>query len=94
MAPQEIVSDKVKEAAIHKKWLLELEPGEILLYSKGSKTEDGTVSLAWFWVQTRSASTWDVLFEGCCQIGRRSDIEDGKIHAIQEGLPETKNKGL
>lgn len=48
------------------------------------QSEDGIKASAWQCVQTGSPNR--ILFEGKCNIGNKSDIEDGEIHALQEGL--------
>lgn len=58
-------------------WTSTLPPETILLYN------DGTTTSAWHCVQGPQQM---LLFEGCCQIDKHCDIEDGEIHAILEGL--------
>lgn len=78
---------KEEEAILHKYWVLSLPPGTILLYRDGSKTPGGITGSAWYCISMDHPHLRPtVLFEGQCQIGDREDIEDGEIHAIQEGL--------
>lgn len=97
MDPPEIPNDtKGKVAARHIAWTCNIPPETILLYTNGSKSTDGTTSRAWNCVIGPAEAP---SFEGHCQIGSRSDIEDGEIHAIQEGLrclvlDQTKDKTI
>lgn len=55
----------------------------ILRYTDRSKGMDGITTSAWYCVKGPRKLP---LFRGHCQIVLRADIEDGEIHAIQEGL--------
>lgn len=55
----------------------------ILLYTDGSKKDDGTMSSAW---QIVKGPKDTILFDRHCQTGKNADIEDTEIPAIQEGL--------
>lgn len=84
--PPPIIANSVKEieGPRHKEWFRRLPPGTTVLYTDGSKGEDGTTASAWHCVQTGTRNK--VLFEGNCNIGNKADIEDGEIHALQAGL--------
>lgn len=82
-----IASDtKHHEAANHLKWLDSLPTGTILLSTHGSKTDTGRTASAWACKATTRGGLKPIFHEACF-LGTRYNIEDGKIHAIQEGLP-------
>ncbi|KAL0630690.1 hypothetical protein Q9L58_010459 [Maublancomyces gigas] len=81
---------KAQEGSDHRIWVNTIPTGTIVLYTDGSKAEDGTTSSAWHCIQIEDGHT--LLFQGQCQIGHEADIEDGEIHAIQEGLHELRRR--
>lgn len=83
---------KNKETAAHQTWIATLPPGTILLYTDGSKSAKGETSSAWHCIEWEPLR-WTTLFEGKCSIGTQEDIEDGEIHAIQDGQRELAARG-
>lgn len=63
----------------------------IILYTDGSNSSTGITSNAW---HSTRGPTMATMFEGHCQIEPNADIEDGEIHAIQEGLRQLVNRNM
>lgn len=66
--------------------------GIILLYTDGSKSEHGTTASVWHCFITNNLRP-TILFEGNCSIWNKTDLEDSKIHAIQEKLRALQVRG-
>ncbi|KAL0630530.1 hypothetical protein Q9L58_010623 [Maublancomyces gigas] len=55
----------------------------------GSKGTNNNTATAWHCIQTGRSDK--LLFEGKCNIGNKAGIEDGEIHALQEGQNNLRN---
>ncbi|KAL0630628.1 hypothetical protein Q9L58_010526 [Maublancomyces gigas] len=87
---------KESQADRHGLWLPTLNTSTILLYMNGSKAKNGTMSSVWHCVKITKQGR-ETMFERACQLGPKAHIEDGEIHAIEEGLSrlgETKEKDI
>jgi ribonuclease HI len=70
---------------IHCKWIATLPDLTMLLYTDGSKFEDGRTGSGWvaYCVGNRVART---VASGRCHLGSRAEVYDAELHAIQEAL--------
>jgi ribonuclease HI len=70
---------------IHNKWITTLPDLTMLLYTDGSKFEDGRTGSGWvaYCVGDRVARK---IASGHCHLGSRAEVYDAELHAIQEAL--------
>jgi ribonuclease HI len=70
---------------IHNKWITTLPDLTMLLYTDGSKFEDGRTGGGWvaYCVGDRVARK---VASGRCHLGSRAEVYDAELHAIQEAL--------
>jgi ribonuclease HI len=70
---------------IHGKWVAALPDLTMLLYTDGSKFEDGRTGSGWvaYCVGDRVARK---VASGRCHLGSRAEVYDAELHAIQEAL--------
>lgn len=79
------ISTETKEATAlkHKIWASNISSTMLLLNTDSLKMSNGITASAW---RCTEGPTKLVQFEGQCQIGNQAEVENDKIHAIQEGL--------
>jgi ribonuclease HI len=70
---------------IHGKWIATLPDFTMLLYTDGSKFEDGRTGSGWvaYCVGSRVARK---VASGHCHLGTRAEVYDAELHAVQEAL--------
>lgn len=86
-SPHISLSCNEEGSADHERWVQHLPPETMLLYTDVSKKADSRTSTIWHSVVTIGKNHPPaIIFKGNCQIGKKADIEDGKIHSIQGGL--------
>ena len=70
----------------HQEYLENLNPETVLLYTDGSKSEEGICGSAWSIFAQNGMQTSSEMASGCCCIGGKAEVFDAELHAIQEGL--------
>ena len=83
LVPVEDSSDGPKK---HQEYLENLISGKVLLYTDGSKSEEGVCGSAWSIFTQYGMQTSSEMASGSCCIGGKAEVFDAKLHAIQEGL--------
>ena len=83
VVPVEDSSDGPKK---HQQYLENLNQGAVLLYTDGSKSEEGVCGSAWSIFEQNGMQTSPKMASGCCCIGGKAEVFDAELHAIQEGL--------
>jgi hypothetical protein len=80
------ISTLNKEAATteHLSWLEEVI-NALMIYTDGSRNDNGQVSPRWC-IFNSSLSLRNPVLKGNCCLGPYATVEDGKIHAIHEAL--------
>ena len=57
----------------------------VTIYTDGSKLEDGSVGCGWVIYHCRNQQLHQVT-EGRCHLGRRAEVYDAELHAVQEAV--------
>jgi ribonuclease HI len=70
---------------LHGKWLTTLPEHTVTIYTDGSKLEDGSVGCGWAIYHCRNQQLYQ-LTEGRCHLGRRAEVYDAELHAVQEAV--------
>jgi ribonuclease HI len=70
---------------LHEKWLRTLTEQTIVIYTDGSKLENGDVGCGWTIYYSRNQQL-HLLTDGCCHLGRRAEVYDAELHAVQEAV--------
>jgi ribonuclease HI len=73
------------QAATHTNWIRSLLDHTILIYTDGSKLDNGNTGSGWCIMQTLHGTT-TTMFEGHCHLGTQSEVFDAKLHAAYEAL--------
>jgi ribonuclease HI len=68
---------------LHEQWLHTLQDHTIVIYTDGSKLEDGSTGCGWATYHTGNQQLYR-LSEGQCHLGARAEVYDAELHAIQE----------
>jgi len=68
---------------LHKKRLRTFTESTIVIYTDGSKLENGDVCCGWTIHYSRNQQL-HFLSDGCYHLGRRDEVYDAKLHAVQE----------
>lgn len=84
LPPPDIPTDDKETAAAKFTQWADKQQGTILLFTDGSKQQDGTGGSVWHCINGGSAGS--LRFRGRCNIGKHCESEDAEIHAIREGL--------
>ena len=82
------IEDPVDGRKKHQEYLNKLNPGTILLYTDGSKSERGGCGSAWSIFKQNGNQTSSEGASGSCCIGGKTEVYDAELHAIQEGLQQ------
>jgi ribonuclease HI len=78
--------DKVTNpTGIHEKWIRSLPDFTILLYTDGSKLEDGRTGSGWVTYCVGNGVARRIS-AGHCHLGTRAEVFDAELHAAQEAL--------
>jgi len=70
---------------LHEKWLRTLTESTIVIYTDGSKLDNGNVGCGWTIHYSRNQQL-HFLSDGCCHLGRRAEVYDTELHAVQEAV--------
>jgi ribonuclease HI len=70
---------------LHEKWLQTLPDHTIVIYTDGSKLADGAVGCGWALYHCGDQQLHR-LTEGRCHLGRRAEVYDAELHAVQEAV--------
>jgi ribonuclease HI len=70
----------------HAEYLSRLPAHTLLLYTDGSKLDDGRCASAWLFTTPALNTTQDTL-TGSCYLGKKCEVYDAELHAISEALP-------
>jgi len=70
---------------LHEEWLHMLPNHTVIIYTDGSKLENGSVGCRWATFHCGDQQLY-WLGEGCCHLGNRAEVYDAKLHAIQEAV--------
>ena len=81
--PVEDSSDGSKK---HQEYLENLNPGTVLLYTDGPKSEEGVCGSAWAIFEQNGLQTSSEMASGSYCIGSKAEVFDASLHAVQEGL--------
>lgn len=79
-----------KARETHRKWVATLPEGTIVMYTDGSKMDDGSTGCGWAVYRTAGGQERLVL-SGCCYLGKKAEVIDAELHAVHEGLLAVKN---
>jgi hypothetical protein len=79
------VEDK-SPAQQHADYLAHLPPHTLLIYTDGSKMDDGRCAAAWTFT-TPALNTLQDTQSGSCYLGKKCEVYDAELHAISEALP-------
>jgi ribonuclease HI len=84
-APSPHPDKETDPTGIHNRWITTLPDLTMLLYTDGSKFEDGRTGSGWvaYCVGDRAARR---VASGRCHLGSRAEVYDAELHAIQEAL--------
>jgi hypothetical protein len=70
---------------IHERWIQSLSDFTILLYTDGSKLEDGRTGSRWGTYCVGNGVAREI-WAGHCHLGTRAEVFDAELHAAQEAL--------
>jgi len=70
---------------LHEEWLHTLPNHTVVIYTDGSKLENGSVGCGWATFHCGDQQLYR-LGEGSCHLGNRAEVYDAKLHAIQEAV--------
>jgi ribonuclease HI len=70
---------------LHEKWLRTLPEHTTIIYTDGSKLENGTVGCGWAIYRSRNQQLY-LQTEGYCHLGTRAEVYDAELHAVQEAV--------
>ena len=77
---------KLKE--IHMLWEKNLPPETILIFTDGSRSEDGYVGAGWVIQKKEHDGMFRITKEGYCHLGHKMEVYDAELHAIFEALSD------
>jgi ribonuclease HI len=78
------------QASIHTKWISSLPNNILLIYTDGSKLDNGLTGSGWCIMQTCNRAT-TVIRERYCHLGEQSEVFDAELHATTEALQTLRN---
>ena len=70
---------------LHEEWLRTLPAQTIVIYTDGSKLENGTVGCGWAIYHCRNQQL-HLLEDGRCHWGNRAEVYDAELHGVQEAV--------
>jgi len=70
---------------LHEEWLHTLPNHTVVIYTDGSKLENGSVGCGWATFHCSDQQLYR-LGEGSCHLGNRAEVYDAELHAIQEAV--------
>jgi len=70
---------------LHETWLHTLHDHTIVIYTDGSKLENGSTGCGWAIYHTGNQHQYR-LSEGQCHLGTRAEVYDAELHAVQEAI--------
>ena len=70
---------------LHEEWLHTLPNHTVVIYTDGSKLENGSVGCGWATFHCGDQQLYR-LGEGSCHLGNRAEVYDAKLHTIQEAV--------
>ena len=76
------VEDSSDGSKKHQEYLENLNPGTVLLYTDGSKSEEGICGLAWAIFEQNRSQTSSEMASGSCCIGSKAEVFDAELHAV------------
>ena len=79
LLPVEDSSDVSKK---HQEYLENLNPGTVLLYTDGSKSEKGVCGSAWAIFEQNGSLTSSEMASGSCCIGSKAEVFDAELLAV------------
>ena len=78
--------DKTTRAKeLHERWLQTFPDHTIIIYTDGSKLENGAVGCGWAIYHCGDCQLYR-LSEGRCHLGNRAEVFDAELHAVQEAV--------
>lgn len=79
-------------SAKQKEYLCHLPPGSVVLYTDGSNFDSGECRSAWIAFRQKGKSHIR-LIAGNCSLGKKAEVYNAELHAIQEGLRALQDSG-
>jgi hypothetical protein len=70
---------------MHERWLLSLSEGTAIMYTDGSRTNDGCIGAGWS-IGRISNGKIQFMIDGFCYLGMKMEVYDAELHAVSEGL--------
>jgi ribonuclease HI len=70
---------------LHEKWLRTHPDHTIIIYTDGSKLDNGAVGCGWAIYHCGDQQLYR-LSEGQCHLGNRAEVYDAELHAVQEAV--------
>jgi len=70
---------------LHKQWLESQENHTIIIYTDGSKLDNGSTGCGWAIYHCGDQHLYR-LDEGSCHLGSRAEVYDAELHAVQEAV--------
>jgi hypothetical protein len=77
--------DKQDAKEIHERWLLSLSEGTAIMYTDGSRTNDGYIGAGWS-IGLISNGKIQFMIDGFCYLGMKMEVYDAEPHVVLEGL--------
>ena len=62
-----------------------MQEGTIVVYTDGSKLEDGSTGCGWA-IYSTTGGRERLVTDGCCYLGKKAEVVDAELHAVHEGL--------
>ena len=73
------------EKHIHNTWIKSLPENTVLIYSDGSKMPNGNTGSGWV-IYLTTVNGVRQLAQGSCYLGKRAEVYDAELHAVEESL--------
>jgi len=70
---------------IHEHWLRSLPDHTIVIYTDGSKLDNGATGCGWVIFNIGNQQLFRIK-EGSCYLGNRAEVYDAELHAVQEAI--------
>ena len=70
---------------LHEEWLCTIPAQTIVIYTDGSKLENGAVGCGWAIYHCRNQQL-HLLEDGCCHLGNRAEMYDTELPVVQEAI--------
>jgi ribonuclease HI len=81
------------EKDIHQQWIKSLPHKSLVIYTDGSKMQDGNTGAGWV-IHIKATTKLHQIAQGYCNIGTRSEVYDAELHAVEESLEAVKTLDL